>query len=687
MKRNLLIIALGLFTLIAFGQEQERKTCIANEKYQEAIQRDPNVLRIHDQLENFTRNYIQNAQIERRGNRTVYIIPLVFHILHNYGGENISDAQVYDAVRILNIDYRLLNADTVDVVPEFKALEADCGIEFRLATIDPNGNCTNGIEHIQTLLTYTADDNSKLDPWPNNKYLNVWTCATLGNAGAAAYAYYPGATSNATDGVIALSNYVGSIGTSSVTNSRTLTHEIGHCMNLAHPWGSTNQPGVACGGTDNVSDTPETMGFTSCSLNNASICHPPIVENVQNYMDYSYCSRMFTLGQKARMVAALNSSVSGRNNLWSSGNLTATGALNSNPPLCIPVADFSSNYKTVCVGSQVPLFDQSYGSVVSNWSWDMPGATPATSTDSAPAVTYAAPGLYSITLHVSNSAGSDSIAKSSYIRVSGAPAAILPYANDFEGATTFTGVDGYVINPDNGTTWTRVTTVGSNGTASLRINNYTNTDGQIDDWVSESIDFSNVTSPNVTFKVANAQRSSSSTDALKVFGSSNCGQTWSPKYTKSGATLATAGVISVPFTPTSAAQWRSEYVGLAQFALKPNVRIKFENISNRGNNTYIDEINMTGTFVSIEEVDGIQSGFAVYPNPSSGNSSVQFFLSSSNKVNLEVKDILGRTMNTVLNEEISSGLHEYHLPTLPAGIYLIDLSVNNKHHVRRLIVS
>ena len=75
-------------------------------------------------------------------------------------------------------------------------------------------------------------------------------------------------------------NYVGSIGTSSSTGARTLTHEIGHCFNLAHVWGSTNQPGVACG-DDLVTDTPETMGHTSCDLS-SSVCNPPLIENVQN---------------------------------------------------------------------------------------------------------------------------------------------------------------------------------------------------------------------------------------------------------------------------------------------------------------------------------------------------------------------------------------------------------------------
>ena len=34
-----------------------------------------------------------------------------------------------------------------------------------------------------------------------------------------------------------------------------------------------------------------------------------VVDNIENYLEYSYCSKMFTPGQKSRMRAALVSSV------------------------------------------------------------------------------------------------------------------------------------------------------------------------------------------------------------------------------------------------------------------------------------------------------------------------------------------------------------------------------------------
>jgi len=72
---------------------------------------------------------------------------VVFHIVHNGGPENISREQIEDAIKLINIDYNKLNADTTlgHTYPPFNALRADCKIEFRLAKVDPNGNCTDGI--------------------------------------------------------------------------------------------------------------------------------------------------------------------------------------------------------------------------------------------------------------------------------------------------------------------------------------------------------------------------------------------------------------------------------------------------------------------------------------------------------------------------------------------------------------
>lgn len=687
MNKSLLALFLSL-ALSWATKGQELKLCATTEIYNETVRKHPEVLLQQQQLDRFTANYEAEHQHERSANGgIVYIIPVVFHIVHNYGQENISDAQVHDAIRVMNEDYSKLNADTTVIAPSFQSIAANSQIEFRLATKDPQGNCTNGIDRVVSPLTMSADDDAKLNPWPYQNYLNIWVINSFAGpmSGAAAYAYYPGtAFPTNVDGIISLYSYVGSIGASTVFKSRVLSHEVGHYLNLAHVWGSTNSPGVACG-DDGVSDTPETKGWTSCNPN-GSICNPPIIENVQNYMEYSYCGCMFTLGQKTRMHAALNSSVGMRSNLWTSTNLIATGTDGSATQVCVPTADFGADNLSVCTGTTVNFHDLSWNGTPTSWSWNFPGGTPSTSTDSFPAVVYNSPGVYDVSLTASNSAGSSSFTRTGYIRVTGTPAMSPPYMESFEFANTFPGTDGYVTNPDNGITWTRFTNVASAGSASIGINNYINTSGQVDKWFMPSIDFSNVSSPYMEIKVANAQRFSSSNDELRIAGSVNCGRTWNYRYTRSGTSLSTAGIVSNSFTPNST-QWRTDLINLQPFGLKPNVRLMFENISNGGNNTYIDEINISGTMVGVDEIEEIELGFALYPNPGAGKTTVQFLLKDGQGVELNLRDVTGRLVSSIINQELHSGSHEYQIPVQTPGIYFVDLIAGGKRHVRKLVIS
>ena len=681
------LLALLSFGIIAFSASAQRIHCTTDSHSDAYLQNHPEARQVREQLEEFTRQFAANRAQNRTASNPTIIIPVVFHILHEYGPENISDAQILDEMGYLNRDYNKLNPDTIDIIPDFVAIAANIGIEFRLAQIDPNGNCTNGIDRIYTHLTNSADDNSKLNPWPNNKYLNIWVAITLANSGAAAYAYYPGASSAAVDGVICRYDYVGGIETSSPGLGHTISHEVGHYFNLQHPWGSTNSPGVACG-DDQVNDTPITKGWTTCVLN-GSICNPPIIENVQNFMDYSYCDNMFTEGQKTRVLAAVNSSIGGRSNLWTNTNLTATGVLS--PSLCAPEADFYYDRTMVCENGVVDFYDLSGNGTVTSRTWSFPGGNPSSSVDSTVSVTYPTAGVYSVTLTSGNATGTSSVTKNSIIFVNSTTAITpVPYYETFDTMSTFPNSDAFVANYDNGITWSRVTNTGYPAAGCIKISNYTNTVGETDDWVLPSFDFSNLNSPiSCTFYVSNAQRNSSSADYLSMSASANCGANWQMRWNKSGASLATAGIVTANYTPTTgnAAQWRQETVTLNSFKFLPNVRLKFTNVSDRGNNTYIDSIRISGVPVGVDETDEIQLGFAIFPNPTYGASNIQFKLNKSDKIQVEVRDILGKTVAVLINEEMNSGMHTLSTPVLPKGIYMIDLVTGTKHHVRRLIVS
>jgi PKD repeat protein len=698
MKKIYAILIVGAIVLSSQATAQERKRCYTDDVYWEALQANPAMKQSEDELEEFTRNYVA-SQANQRQSSTVLIIPVVFHIIHNYGPENISDEQVHDAVRILNRDYRKQNADTANVIPAFQNLIADAEIEFRLASLDPNGNCTNGIDRIASYRTHNASDLSKLNPWPNNRYLNIWTIADFYQLkeGAAAYAYYPNnMTPDAVDGVISLSSYVGSIGTSNVNNSRTLTHEIGHFLNLQHPWGNTNQPGVACG-NDGVGDTPLTKGWNFCPNNNYDVCTAGVDENFQNYMEYSYCDVMFTLDQKARMLAALNSSVQNRNNLWTGSNLIFTGTDGSSISACTPVVDFSPESIHICAGDSTRFISGTDNADTLTYSWSFPSGSPSTSTVESPFVTYSAPGTYSATLTVTSPGGTDSLTKTNVVIVHGNPALTPVYFDDFETAATFPG-DGYVENNDNSTLykWNRVSgIVGSSGIAAIKMRNSgTNALGQFDSWITDAFDLTNYTGSLLKYKLAYSNYNTAKVETLKVYYSVNCGKTWNLRLAKSGAALATTGAYS-NFTPSSAAQWRQETVTLGAGGGKPNVRFKFEfesggtDASPYGdNNLYIDDINLTGTYVGIDEQNREYLAFSISPNPVSGDAHISFNTAENANVEVRVVNAMGQEVLIVEKNSLPSGSYEFTINTaqLAKGIYFVQLQAGNVSDSRKLIV-
>ncbi|HNU34207.1 MAG TPA: M43 family zinc metalloprotease, partial [Bacteroidia bacterium] len=693
MKKLSLLSILFLATVVSLNAQQLTNWCGSDAVNNAAEKNNPDVARTRQQLEEFTRNFNpQNLQAKRNSAVPTYFIPVVVHVIHDCGPENISDAQVYDMIRVINEDFQKLNADTASIVPAFQGIAADCEIEFRLARLDPNGNCTNGIDRIKSIKTYDADDASKLNPWPSDEYLNIWTVSNFGtsHANAAAYAYYPGgAPSSGKDGIISLHNYVGSIGTSSLGNSRTITHEIGHWINLAHVWGSTNQAGVACG-DDNVGDTPDTKGHSpgNCNLNDQT-CTPGVIENVQNYMEYAYCPNMFTEGQKLRMLTALNSSIGGRDNLWSPANLIATGI---DAPLapCVPTAAFCVDTKFICEGGSLTFTSRSLNldATGNSYLWTINGATSANPTSETTTFTFPTAGAYDVTLEVTNATGTNSFTAPAMVIVTptvGSTAA--PIVEGFE-SITVPGGEWAVVN-GGGNAWQQTTVAAHLGTTSMRLQNFTgNTSFTTDDLITATYSTLNTTNVALNFWLAAALKSSTSADALKVYGSTNCGATWGLRKTLTQATLTTTGSnIPTNFTPTPA-QWLQQNVALgSSYNNKATVRFKFEFNFVNANNVYIDDINLTGT-VGLNEISIAPDAVSVYPNPAENIATVKLILEQKTNVQVSLIDVLGKVVYSRTDNDLEPNEYIFEIPLtgLTAGVYFIKLNSEKQQLSEKLVI-
>ncbi len=693
-----------LLTLNSFSQNGKTHWCATDSMNNAALANNALARQSQQQFKSFVDNYIKNnpAEYFRTGglnsSTIMYVIPVVFHVIHNYGPENISDAQIYDEMQRLKINYQGLRTDTAAVYPTFKPIIADVQIEFRLAQIDPNGNCTNGIDRIVSPLTNNADDNSKLNPWPYNQYLNIWTINSwnpaVGNPGA--YAYLPGIAPPGKDGIISLHYLIGSIGTATPTNNWVITHEAAHWLGVPHIWGTSNTAGVTCG-DDGIADTPITKGYTFCPQPaNAAICNPPIVENYQNYMDYSPCKYMFTNGQKARMWATLNSAISLRNQVTTLSNLIATGT-DGGIYVCNPTAFFDNRtVKYICEGGTVYLNDlsQNLDSTGTMFMWYSSGASPSNVTGAQATLQFPTAGVYDVSLTVSNSAGSDTYTATNYVVVSSAAtASAAPLLESFETIAIPGAADWFIQTNASGANMFETTNLTSfSGNSCLQLQNYSgNAQGSISEIISEPFSLLNTTATKAYFRVAYANTTTGSNDVLKAYISTDCGASWVLRYTKNATLLPTVTtLVSANFVPVSGTldttQWRQDFINLNAFSNQQNVRLKFEFTFDTGNNLYIDDINISGVVGYLDLVldpDEVR----IIPNPSKGDAFVHFNLLQSNDVSIRIADMSGKKVSEAVVKNLSPGVHKQTLKTgLPKGMYILQLHAGNQFVHKKLIV-
>lgn len=290
----------------------KRRTCGAMAVHHRLLELDPHFRMRQMELENATAMRMALGAKALRKAAAPVSIPVVVHVVYNTSRENISVTQIKSQIKVLNKDYRAKNTDRSKVPPVWTGLVTDTGVQFALATKDPNGKPTNGITRTKTTRTsFDTDDSVKSsatggrNPWTTSKYLNIWVC-TLAN-GILGYAQFPGGPKK-TDGVVILNTAFGTTGTAAAPFNlgRTTTHEVGHWLNLRHIWGDTED----CSGSDFVADTPNAAGpnYGKPTFPHISCHNGPNGDMFMNYMDYvdDDAMFMFTTQQVARMQTALN---------------------------------------------------------------------------------------------------------------------------------------------------------------------------------------------------------------------------------------------------------------------------------------------------------------------------------------------------------------------------------------------
>ena len=380
------ILSLILITLFFFDICKAQQCASYEHSLTEQIQKYPEFYDgLADKNAEIKKNF--EAAISKMSNikteNGVRIIPVVVHVIHDLGNENISDASIQNAIDILNANINGQGANFLSQTPDvFAKVRGEAKVEFRLAKKDPNGEPTTGVNRVRSSLTdqpEPRDAVKSLSYWNSYQYFNIWTVKRFapqpdGNT-LLGYAQFPYSGSMSTDGVVLLA--------SQMVSGGTLTHEVGHWLGLRHTWGDSD-----CG-DDGIKDTPTARGPNyGISLNNfpyhVGLAPPPPItgpwgcvadslnpagEMFVNYMDYSSDAAvtMFTKGQVDVMNITLEgeldeetglTGIGFREYMWSAENLELTGTSDGyQVPSCTQQASFKirSGDPSICEGESIIL--------------------------------------------------------------------------------------------------------------------------------------------------------------------------------------------------------------------------------------------------------------------------------------------------------------------------------------------
>jgi len=715
--------------------------------YEKALQENPHLAQMRELLEQATAAFIEqnggNLRTQSGCPESDYVIPVVVHIIHSGAGQS-------DSLPLSRVLFQMDQLfDDFRKRPYSKGYSsgADTRIEFSLATKDPNGNPHPGV----TYTHYSAaglsaakvqsggSDATTMKQntgWPRNQYLNIWVIQCIYSTSPSqcdilGFATLPVVFSSTDQGVVVISSYFGL-----PNKSQTTTHEIGHYLNLLH----TFQGGCAgitsgnCGTAgDRVCDTPPTRQANYGNARRQNTCSDNIAaiggdrpDQVRNYMDYldDPSLDIFTEGQRMRMTAALNTA-SDRTPLWQSTNLQATGTG--------PYGRIKANFALkgcdqppcyVCPGQQLDFISYSMGKP-HQFTWQIrQGNTVISSSTTGPCTQMTAPttpGTYDVRLQVTNQVGTAETTYTGFLIVRNpAQAQSYPFSEGFE-ATTFPPARWVRQNPDFATansnlTWERYRSTGrgsfgaSNAMARIRNFVYYNRT-QRDHLITPLIDIpASAQYPAIEFDVyyralywENTSANQSGYlygDTLAVYISGDCGTTWERLYYKGGEDLDVTGSAiqaigrninastdqAIPPTGSNT-DWRHEVIRIPPTYIGQKVLIRFENITEMGNNLYIDSIQVRENLSSSVQSAPTLPSLTLTPNPAHQEATLLIKNAEGLPLQWTLYNSLGQAL-AFGETTLSSPDARLSLPisTLPAGLYLVKAQLGSETTLLRLII-
>ena len=364
----LTILCFFLSIIPSFAQQTPAFSCGFDQ--QRRPEQEKAIRAFDTQVHQYLLNHPASDAFQKSTVAPPYVVPVVVHILHDGGSENIPDGQVLAAIAHLN--------EAFAAQGYYAQLGASVAtqIQFCLAQRDPEGNATTGITRTQTSLTQVEMETQDLQikdliRWDPLSYVNIWLVREIvslsAGPGVSGYAFFPSTHGLPMDGIVCEAKGFGI----NAAEDGLVIHEMGHYLGLYHTFEGGCQNNDCTLDGDRVCDTPPDNAIhTACPVNSCSTDVAPgspfladVNDFTSDFMDYSpfSCYYMFTANQASRMQAALE--LARKSLLNSKGcQIPCTQAMN---------AAFSAAPNPVLAGETLVLTNNS--SNASNFSWSANG--------------------------------------------------------------------------------------------------------------------------------------------------------------------------------------------------------------------------------------------------------------------------------------------------------------------------
>jgi len=363
----------------------------------------------------------------------------------------------------------------------------------------------------------------------------------------------------------------------------------------------------------------------------------------------------------------------------------------------LPDVDFSYEMESLCLGNTINFIDETLLSPI-QWNWQFEPNTVefVNGTDESsqnPEVIFNSSESYSVTLTSWNLNGSSEVTKPDLIKLGG----IHPYFFESFENNGFENNNWTIYNHDNRITWEIYEIGGThpgNHAPAVNFRNYYAI-GERDRLITPLINLEGMSTAYLEFEHSYAQHADMITvsDSLIVKIYDDCGETWTRLLSAGedgSGNFATHQPTSYDFFPEVASDWCMEGWGapcialdISQWVGNPNIKIAFETFSFYGNPIFIDNVIISQS-VGTDDMNASSSKVRIFPNPTSGNLTIQIPEENSYN-NLLISNQLGQIVYNKNISQIETKI-EADISNSKPGIYFVKLMGNSGIVTKKIII-